>query len=178
MRSFIILLSFLMTISLYSTEYNLNNELSEMTVIGKSTLHDWEVEVNDMKGSLNINEDGTPTSAEFECRSKSLKSGKSKMDEIMHDALNAESHPKIYFKLIWIEKKGDSFVAKGDLKINGVSREIELEISSINRDSKITLTAMKSFKMSLFNIEPPSALMGTIKASDEITVKFKVVYTL
>ena len=44
-------------------------------------------------------------------------------------------------------------------------------------DGSVQFIGSVTFNMTNFNIDPPTAVMGTIKTGDEITIKFQVIYS-
>ena len=65
----------------------------------------------------------------------------------------------------------------GKLKIAGTEREIPVTAtySKESGSQKISFTGSVSIKMTDFNISPPTAMFGTLKTGDEITIKYEIV---
>lgn len=168
------------------TEWTMSSE-SVIKVSGTSTMHDWEMESEKANGSANF----TIESGELEALEeinvvipvKSLKSGKSKMDNNAYEALKAEDHPRIKFKLDDTRKLASNsstydLSVTGRLTIAGETRTMPLETTcSIEGNSTITCEGSKSFKMSKFDVEPPSVMWGTITTGDEVTVEYQVKFS-
>lgn len=99
------------------------------------------------------------------------------MDANTYEAMNEPEHPSITFKSTSpLRQSGSSLRIKGDLTIAGVTKLIEFTATE-ERWSKESLTVKGShtFKMSDFGIDPPRALLGTIRTGDEVTIDFKFV---
>ena len=107
----------------------------------------------------------------------SLKSGKGGLDKNLYKALNAEKNPTITFvmKTYQATPKGDAYeaVITGLLTVNGVEKELKAE-ATMTQDGKGGLKAVGSaaMKMTDFGVKPVTALMGTIRTGDAITVRF------
>ena len=107
----------------------------------------------------------------------SLKSGKGGLDKNLYKALNAERNPTITFVMMTYDAtpKGDAFdaVITGLLTVNGVAKEVKAE-ATMTPDGKGGLKAVGSaaMKMTDFGVKPVTALLGTIRTGDAITVKF------
>ena len=165
--------------------YKVDKEQSQLSITGTSTLHDWEIEVNEYHGYIDILEskkgleiNGGKLSIEVE----SFKSGKGGMDKKVYEAMEYEDHPLIYFEYKntikqTTEDRDLNMIINGDLTIAGVTRNIEVEINgTFSSEKTLQFEGVKGFKMTTFNIEPPSAMFGTIKSGDKITVDYSIIF--
>jgi len=155
---------------------------SEVLVGGTSTLHDWESETEQVQGkavlALDKGEVSSIEDLEVRVPVKSIRSGKSAMDKKTHEALEADSHPYIVFNQSSVKSLGPyQVVLSGDLNIGGVVRKVELEAGYSVNGSSVTFSGTLPIKMSDFEIDPPTALMGTIKTGDEIVLNYKGVFS-
>ncbi|HLF34088.1 MAG TPA: YceI family protein [Cyclobacteriaceae bacterium] len=157
--------------------------VSKMIITGTSTLHDWTSEVTLTKGTISfIADQGKITGisrVSLEIPVESIKNDKSLMNTKTYEALKSDEFPIIRFNVVKLTKfSGNSVTASGTLNIAGKSREIELFVDIVKSgEDKIIVRGEKSLKMSDFGVEPPTALMGTIKTGDEITIKFETTFT-
>lgn len=161
---------------------------SEVWVEGTSTLHDWRVEGGEIDGTITVRpellgeagEDGAiEAAASVRIPVKGLESGKSKMNELMYRALEAEEHPFITYRLDEFERLGRQdgavrFAAKGRLTVAGETRPSTLRGTvTVLDDGDLSVEAATTLRMTDFGIEPPKAMLGTIKTGDEIQVGFR-----
>jgi polyisoprenoid-binding protein YceI len=172
---------FLMTYSAVSQEYVLNNSNSKLSVAGTSSLHDWEIVANDIKGSVTLNQpEVTVKNLKIEVVSESLKSGKNGMDKNTYKALKTKEFKTIVFEFIEVKdfvKQTDGkykVSVVGNLKVAGVTKKTTVNFIMTVKDNTVNLTGEKTFKMTDHKIDPPKALLGTITTGDEITIKFNV----
>ena len=162
---------------------------SDLTIYGTSSLHDWEIIAEKMTGSCEVkienNKVSEVTNLTFHVIVNGLKSGKSGMDDNTYIALNEEKYPKITYKLTSVErtapsKDGEStiFVTKGTLTIAGFSKEVDLKVAAKKATGGgVQFIGKTVFNMTDYKVDPPTAVFGTIKTGDEITIIFKVVYS-
>jgi polyisoprenoid-binding protein YceI len=109
-----------------------------------------------------------------------LESGKSDINKKTYDALKAEQHPKIKYTLTNVRnlkrENGQWIViADGKLKIAGTEKTVTLT-ATVSRDNGYRFTGKTSIKMTTYNIDPPTAMWGTIKAYDPVTVHYNVLF--
>jgi polyisoprenoid-binding protein YceI len=154
---------------------------STMVIKGTSSLHDWSSDVTKMDGNLIVkSETGGPDRIEefnLTIPVVSIKSDKNVMDNKTYEALKMKEFPEIRFHLDEVKSMTpDRISASGKLTIAGKSRDVHIESGYYKLSaSKIELRGQKKIKMTDFAVEPPTALMGTLKTGDEVTVIFKVV---
>ena len=98
------------------------------------------------------------------------------MDKNTYAALKEDKYPEIKYVLKTYIIEGESVMLTGDLTIAGVTKSVTVTSSGNVHDDKVELTGDLTFKMSKFGIEPPTAVMGTIKTGDEVTIKFHIYF--
>ena len=156
---------------------------SKVLIQGTSTLHDWESIVEKTDAQLttnNLNNEQIET-LNVTVEVLSIKSGKNLMDKLTYKALKADDYPNITF----VFKKGEIIKEDaahvdikliGDLMIAGVTKSVAVK-TKINKQGKpIVLKGTHMLKMTDFGIDPPKALLGTIKTGDEITIEFNLTF--
>ncbi|MDP9228181.1 MAG: YceI family protein [Actinomycetota bacterium] len=87
-------------------------------------------EFNEFEGTLEIGDDPAEVRAYGTVKAASVDTNQAQRDEHLRspDFFNSEQHPEISFESKQLEPVGeDSYRIVGDLSLNGVTREIELE---------------------------------------------------
>ena len=159
---------------------------NDIIIKGTSNLHDWEMEVEEVEGSMDADINGNKilyiNSLALNVNVNSIKSGKSLMDKKTYNALKSDLYPEIHFSLSEISdiinnEKGQLVTANGILSIAGIRKSIHIKaLGSTDNNGDQSFTGSKSLKMSDFNIEPPTAILGTLKTGDEVTVEFDITF--
>jgi polyisoprenoid-binding protein YceI len=184
-RNFMMLLtSILFSISSVMTAQNftVDPQSSTITIYGTSNLHDWQTNVTKISGELGLNSTKNINVLNVKIPVSSLKSGKSIMDGKTSDAFEAKKFPNIIFQLTdvvftKVTEKESEVTLTGNLTLHGETKKF-----SIKSMAKTTKTGGYQFKgsailkMTEFKMKPPTAVMGTIKTGDAVTVKFDVTF--
>ncbi|MCB0487615.1 MAG: YceI family protein [Cyclobacteriaceae bacterium] len=167
----------ILAISLYAqNEYVL--KANKVTVAGTSTLHDWESDVTKVEWSGTITiDDGKIAQVNnvlVRIPVESIKSTKGRiMDSKTYEAFNSEKNPYITYKLQHAELNGGVINANGQLTMAGATKAIPLKVkATVGANEEIRLSGSYEMKMTDYKMEPPTAVMGTIKVGDEVTIKF------
>jgi hypothetical protein len=56
----------------------------------------------------------------------------------------------------------------------GVTKRISVPFTGVQAGDKVSINGSKELKMSEFNIKPPTAMLGTLKTGDQVTVAFQL----
>ncbi len=103
------------------------------------------------------------------------------MERDLMNALKADRYPAIHFRFrnvsgaISHDIDGHSYhaVITGELSLAGTTREVELTVYAERLSAKLfRLSAEMPLRMTNFDIKPPRALFGIIRADDDLTVVF------
>jgi polyisoprenoid-binding protein YceI len=156
---------------------------SEITIKGTSNLHDWEESVENFKVNLDLkfleNELKGIDHVHVTLMSNSIVSDNSIMTNKTHDALNVKKYPQIEFKLVSVDHLSSgngkfSGTLVGDVTLAGVTKRISLAFSGIHTGNKISIKGSKELNMNDFKINPPKAMLGTLKTGEEVTISFQL----
>jgi len=166
---------------------------SRVNLAGSSNVHDWECLSNQFQAEITV--DSTLlyvpvvsvqqpiTRVAVTIPVRSLKCGHDKMDANMYKALKADQFPAITYTLASYqvnraESSADSFTATttGELTVSGKTIRVEIPITAVrNAAGGLVGEGKVALKMTDFGINPPTALLGTLRTKDAISIAFKVV---
>lgn len=157
-------------------------QLSSVVINGTSTLHDWVMNVEQINtgGTLSFTDNVyQANNLSFSFPVKSLKSGKSAMDDNTYKAMNADKYPNVKFDQINLTSSGNgSYQAKGKLTITSNSKVVSFPVNVVPQaNNRILVKGKYTFKMSNFGVEPPEVMWGTITTGDEVTIDFNVIFS-
>ena len=153
---------------------------SSVTIFGTSTIHDWESKVEQPIVDLVVNNAKQIQTLVVKIQVRSIKSGKGLMDTKTYDAFNADKNPTITFQLseptpLKISGKDVEAVLTGNLTMAGVTKKISFKTTGkITGDNVYKFVGSVPLKMTDYNMKPPTAMLGTMKTGDAITIKFDI----
>lgn len=155
---------------------------NKMTVQGSSTIHDWESQITkaDVKGEVVVDNSQLKAVKNLEVKIpvESIKSTKGKMmDNKTYDAFDADKNPYIIYSLNNARVNADGTIdGNGTLTMAGITKPMDVKANyKILDNGEIQLILSRTFKMTEFKMDPPTAMMGSIKVGDEVTVNFDLV---
>lgn len=172
------------------TRVTLNAE-SQLWIEGSSSVNSFACKAGTLEGTGIFDTKDTPGPREavgevhvpvdrFDC-------GKARMNKDLYKALQAEAHPQIRFRLKEAKLTAPAtdtgsyplpLRVTGWLTIAGTERLVSLTVQGQQRaNGAYQATGSLPLLMSDFGIDPPTAMLGLIKAHDEITVRFKLIAT-
>lgn len=175
------------TVSFGQTNYH--SKTADVKLNGTSNIHDWEmvatVASSDAAFAVNANGQVTGlTALNFVLPVANLKSGHGQMDKNTYKALNSTKNPNISFSLTsaTVTSTGNNnytIHGVGKLSIAGTVKQTDLQATGKYNpaDKSFTVTGVKKMKMTDYKVDPPKALMGTIKTGDDISIAYTLKFT-
>ena len=158
------------------------------SVSGTSTLHSWKSAITKVNFTGSVKSDGDVIAS---IKNVSVKipvngiistEGKS-MDKKTYKAFKSDKNPTIVYTFddARVEESDVHVItieATGKLSMAGMTLPETLSASGKKlADGDLEVTISKTLKMTSFNMKPPTALLGTIKSGDEITLNFTMILT-
>lgn len=178
-------------------------EGGELWIEGSASIVDYKCNAEQLSGNGNIENTATPrenvkkhgaVTITVSIPVSSLECGKRGMNKDMYEALKAEKYSHISYELLDAvlaeedsaatanrESEGNWMNIKttGVLEIAGVKDTTVVYVRGqvLNHD-RFKVKGSKQINMETYDIKPPTALMGLIRASSELTVHFNVTVRL
>jgi polyisoprenoid-binding protein YceI len=152
-------------------------QAAQLILRGTSNLHDWESKATQVTIQGQFNQaNGSFQGVEglvVTVPVKSIKSEKGKtMDGKTYDALLADAHPNIVFTATKVSVSGAAISATGNLRIAGKTQPATLKAQWKAIADGVQISGSYALKMTDFGISPPTALMGTMKTGDAVTLEY------
>lgn len=165
----------------------LNLPESKVSVRGTSSLHDWEVafEKYDVEFAIRHTDNDKMTISNVKAvfEGASVTSDNNIMTGKARDALKVREHPEIVFisdgvkNMVSNDGKMNGTLT-GKFSLGGVSKSIDIVFSgNINGDS-ILISGSEEVNMADYGIKPPTALLGTIKTGEKVTVELRLSFLI
>jgi polyisoprenoid-binding protein YceI len=113
---------------------------------------------------------------------RNLRCGNPRMDRDLYRAMRADDHPLMTFRLYTYHTLSPTgataFMVKavGTLGLAGRENVVMVD-ARVERlpDGRVRLRGSKALRMTDFGIEPPTAMLGLVRARDKIVVRFDFV---
>jgi polyisoprenoid-binding protein YceI len=170
---------------------------SQLQIEGASSLNSFTCLAGEIKGSgtmmaasrgADMNAKGVTLTIPI----KHLDCQNRRMNSDLNDALKGDAFPNIHFKLIAVEPipssdpqnatgpssqaRSHTVKALGSLSLAGVTKTVSVEVEGYTDSSgKIHGMGAVPFLMTDFGVTPPTALLGLVKARNEITIRFHLI---
>ncbi|MFO7845090.1 MAG: YceI family protein [Balneolaceae bacterium] len=162
----------------------------EMVIDGTSNIRDWDADVKTINATFKLadadfSDPSSLTADDFETMEftipvEDIESGSGRLTKNIHKYLKGDDHPNIIFTLSDVESVSTEddevmITARGVVNAAGVDNETTMNVeATLNADGTITFAGSHGLKMTDFDIDPPTAMLGSIRARDE----FDIVYNL
>ena len=180
-RWFTVGLMFVTGLALNAQSLKLNQVKSTITISGTSNLHGWDSKVGQLKGEFKLNSSKQVQSLVIQIPVRSIKSGNGIMDKKTYEAFNADKNPSITFVLtepvipVLAADKSVQVSLTGNLSMAGVTKKISFKSTGkLTAAGDYEFTGIIPLKMTDFKIKPPTAVFGTLKTGDAVTLKYDV----
>ncbi len=174
------------------TSLTLQND-HDVIIDGTSNARDWDGKVTSIDAEFLLNGfegsslDGLRPehfkTLKLNMSAKSIESDGRRLTRNIHDYLKADDHPVITFELKEIKNihaNGNSadIEAEGVITAAGTSHTVLMNVKAEKGDNgSFKFSGEQPLKMTDFNIDPPTAMLGAIRAADEMTIYYTVRFT-
>jgi polyisoprenoid-binding protein YceI len=163
------------------------NPDSKLWIEGGSNLHGWSCKASAIDATVDVDEaflkSTSPTllkKVQVKVPVRNLKCGHGGMDNNLYKALKANDAPDISYVLgsfDVVPAAGDAFTVKsvGTLTIAGTEKTVNMDVSATKlADGSIRADGELPLLMTDFGVKPPTAMLGTLRTDNKVTVKFSL----
>lgn len=163
---------------------------SKLWIEGGSNLHGWSCKASSMDAAIEVDEAFLKSATiapellkkvTVKVPVRSLKCGHGGMDNNLYKALKADDTPEISYILATFNvvegAKADSFTVKavGALTIAGTEKSVDMDVNAARLpDGGVKAEGELPLLMTDFGVKPPTALLGTLRTDNKVTVKFSL----
>lgn len=164
----------------------------QMKIDGTSNIRDWDADVKEMDATLVLQNSEELSlenltaesfkSLEITIPVESIESGSGGLTKNIHKYLKEKDYPNITFRLDSItdivRENGTALItAEGVITAAGKENPATMTVTaSMNPDGSINFSGEQELLMTSFDIDPPTAIMGTVRARDEFVVLYDVTF--
>jgi hypothetical protein len=164
----------------------------EMMIDGTSNVRDWDARVKTINSTVVMNQfDMSDLSSltadhfetlEFSMPVEDIEAESGKLTSNIHKYLHEKDHPMITFNLstidsISVDGNTATINATGTINAAGVDKETSMTVQATFENGNVTFSGTQPLLMTDFNVDPPTALFGTIRAKDEIDIVYSLTFT-
>lgn len=163
----------------------------EMHINGDSNVKSWDAAVNEVNGTLTLHNIEAINAESLTVETfknltltvpvKNIESGSGGLTKNIHKYLKEDDYPNITFELVEVsnitQQDGSLIVtAQGVVNAAGKDNPVEMVVTANVQNGSIQFTGEKQLLMTSFDIDPPTAVFGTIRSKDEFVVSFDVTF--
>ncbi|MEN2488063.1 YceI family protein [Flavobacterium sp. B11] len=184
LKLFVAITAFLGITSLATAQksYTLDSK-STFSVAGTSTLHDWEMKSASGTGTATLNiANGKLADIEtlnVTLLAESVKSEKKSMDKVAYETLKTDKNKNIKYVLKSAEKVNETtWELTGTYTIAGVSKVYKTSVKTTVTKDGLNLQGSNKITFTDFGMKSPTAMLGTIKTGQDLTIKFNLNFNL
>ncbi len=182
---FFLLISFYSVSSIAQTNYS-SNGVAKTIIEGTSNIHDWEMVSDKGNCTMTFQQDGTGTingisNINFTMMVNTLKSSHgTSMDNNAYKAMASDKYPNIRFvsSAGTIKANGGNsytLTVPGKLNISSGTKDVTLNATcKVNADKSVSISGSYKLNTNDFNVKPISIMLGAIKTSPDVTIKFSI----
>lgn len=199
MKTFISIITFIFILSMIqlAEAQNTDTQLTlepgyEMKIDGSANVRDWDADITTINATFVLSgfdfssvESLTPDhfkTMELSIPVEDIDSDSRRLTRNLQGYLKVDEHPTITFNMnevdsVTVEGNEAKITARGIVNAAGVDHETTMNVTATLNDGTITFSGAQDLLMTDFNIDPPTAVMGTIRARDEITIIYRLTFS-
>ena len=165
----------------------------EMKIDGDSNIKSWDAEIKEMDGELVLTNTDSLTfetlapehfvSLNLNIPVENIESSSGGLTKNLQKYMKKDDHPYVTFNLTEITSivmNADTALVTATGIINAAGQDHTAEMTveaSMNEQDQFTFSGDTELLMTSFDIDPPTAVFGTIRAKDEIVISFNTTFS-
>lgn len=168
------------------------SDASTMTLFGSANVTDWDAEIKTIRGEIVINKPDQAEWADAEISwferveitipVEDIDADSRRMNNNMHEYLKEDDYPEITYEMVEaqslaaMDNPGLVMTVRGIVTAAGEPVEITHDVTiTENGSGNIVISGSKDLKMTDFGIDPPTAMLGSVRARDDMTIEFELI---
>ncbi len=175
---------------MFAQNFSLQTD-SEVKIEGTSNVRDWEADVTELEATFELAEMDeftleslTPEmfkTMELSIAVGGIEANQRGLTNNIRKYLKEKDHPNITFNLSEVTKVEwkdgySEITAEGVINAAGKDNDVTMVVRAEEVNGAIQFSGSQDLKMTDFDIDPPTALLGTVRAVDEFTVQYSVTF--
>lgn len=166
-------------------------DASTMTIYGSANVTDWEAKAKTIDGEIRISNTDLSDWSEADAswfesvkiaiKVEDIDADSRRMNNNMHGYLKKDRYPEITYRLVeakelaMLDNPGVKLTVRGVINAAGTDKEIihDVEIRK-NESGGLVVSGSQDLLMTDFGIDPPTAVLGSIRSRDEMTISFEI----
>lgn len=172
----------MMSGTLLAQDISIDTEESRLWIEGSSNVNNFRCNAGRYRGQVEPPTSDTTVKVEVDVAVEGLDCGKRRMNRDLYETLRSKSHPQISFQYVSTESmtyldETDRYelIVNGRLTVAGHTNDIQFPLDAeVLEDGMIRATGKTDLKMTDYNVEPPSALLGLVRVDNELIVHFEL----
>jgi polyisoprenoid-binding protein YceI len=170
---------FTMTLSVNAQKTYTLDAKTNFSVLGTSTMHDWEMKSASRTGTANLTVTDSKlvdiNSIDITLPSESIKSEKKSMDKVAYETLKTDKFKNIKYILKSADKVNENtWNLTGTYTIAGISKVLKTQVKTTVVNGVVTLQGSNKITFTEFGMKSPTAMFGAIKTGEDLTIKFNL----
>ena len=152
---------------------------SNFSVLGTSTMHDWEMTSTAGTGAATLTVSNSKlediNALTINLTAETIKSEKKSMDKVAYEALKTDKFKNIKYVLKSAEKVNETtWNLTGTYTIAGVSKELKTQVKTTVTGNSVSMQGSNKITFTQFGMKSPTAMFGAIKTGEDLTIKFNI----
>lgn len=152
---------------------------TNFSVLGTSTLHDWEMKSASRTGTANLTVTDSKlvdiNSIDITLPTETIKSEKKSMDKVAYETLKIDKFKNIKYVLKSADKVNETtWNLTGTYTIAGVSKVLKTQVRTTIANGVVNMQGSNKITFTEFGMKSPTALLGTIRTGEDLIIKFNL----